>query len=164
MEIILLPVLIALNQKCFIIKILILRCHCFQKRAGKKADHQPVGKSKQKSYECNDDYLAAFVSGVYGRYMFTFGETEAAVMYMMNSADLYEKVHLSAECRIYEVLGEMLWRVTEYEKCIKYTRKAIELVSTWMLNNETGLPSSVRIQDHSVLKLFTGLAIAALID
>ena len=86
--------------------------------------------AKQKSYECNDDYLAAFVSGVYGRYMSVFGETEAAVMYMMNSADLYEKVNLSAETRIYEVLGEMLWRVREYEKCIKYTRKALELLPT----------------------------------
>ena len=86
--------------------------------------------AKQKSYVCNDDYLAAFVSGVYGRYMAAFGETEAAVMYMMNSADLYEKVNLSAETRIYEVLGEMLWRVREYEKCIKYTRKALELLPT----------------------------------
>jgi hypothetical protein len=86
--------------------------------------------AKQKSYELNDDYLSAFVSGVYGRYMSAFGETEAAVMYMMNSADLYEKVHLTAECNIYEVLGEMLWRVREYEKSIKYTRKAIELLPT----------------------------------
>lgn len=86
--------------------------------------------AKQKSYELDDDYLAAFVSGVYGRYMSAFGETEAAVMYMMNSAELYEKVHLSAECKIYVVLGEMLWRVREYEKCIKYTRKAIELLPT----------------------------------
>src|SRR5579871_826856 len=29
--------------------------------------------AKQKSYELNDDYLAAFVSGVYGRYMAVFG-------------------------------------------------------------------------------------------
>src|SRR4051812_31773805 len=57
--------------------------------------------AKQRSYECNDDYLAAFVSGVYGRYMSIFGKTEAAVMYMMNTAELYEKVHLSAECKIY---------------------------------------------------------------
>jgi len=86
--------------------------------------------AKQRSYECNDDYIAAFVSGVYGRYMSIFGKTEAAVMYMMNTAELYEKVHLSAECKIYVVLGEMLWRVREYEKCITYTRKAIEEIPT----------------------------------
>jgi tetratricopeptide (TPR) repeat protein len=86
--------------------------------------------AKQRSYECNDDYLAAFVSGVYGRFMSIFGKTDAAVMYMMNSAELYEKVHLPPEFNIYEVLGEMLWRVREYEKCIKYTRKAIELIPT----------------------------------
>jgi tetratricopeptide (TPR) repeat protein/DNA-binding CsgD family transcriptional regulator len=86
--------------------------------------------AKQKSYECDDDYLAAFVSGVYGRHMSAFGETEAAVMYMINCAELYEKVHLSNTYRIYVVLGEMLWKVREYEKCIKYTRKAIELLPT----------------------------------
>jgi DNA-binding CsgD family transcriptional regulator len=43
---------------------------------------------------------------------------------------VYEKVHLSAGCDIYVVLGEMLWRVREYEKCILYTRKAIELLPT----------------------------------
>jgi tetratricopeptide (TPR) repeat protein/DNA-binding CsgD family transcriptional regulator len=86
--------------------------------------------AKQKSYELNDDYLSAFVSGIYGRYMSAFGETEAAVMYMMNCAELYEKVSLPAEIRIYEVLGEMLWKVREYEKCIKYSRKAMELLPT----------------------------------
>ena len=86
--------------------------------------------AKVKSYECNDDYLAAFVSCFYGRHMADFGQTEAAVMYMMNSADLYEKVHIPAEFGVYAVLGELLWKVREYEKCIKYTRKAIELLPT----------------------------------
>jgi DNA-binding CsgD family transcriptional regulator len=102
----------------------------FKNEQAKKQIINLLEEAKQKSYECNDDYLAAFVSGFYGRYMSVFGETEAAVMYMMNSADLYEKVNLSAEIRIYVVLGEMLWRVREYEKCIKYTRKAIELLPT----------------------------------
>src|SRR5579862_6558327 len=102
----------------------------FTDEPAKKQIINLLEEAKQKSYESNDDYLVAFVSGVYGRYMSTFGETEAAVMYMMNCADLYEKVHLSADCKIYEVLGEMLWRVKEYEKCIKYTGKAIELLSS----------------------------------
>jgi tetratricopeptide (TPR) repeat protein/DNA-binding CsgD family transcriptional regulator len=82
--------------------------------------------AKQRSYECNDDYLAAFVSGVYGNAMFDLGQTEAAVMYMLNSAELYDKIHLSADWRIYEALGEMLWKVREYDKSIRYTHKAIE--------------------------------------
>ena len=84
--------------------------------------------AKQKSYESNDDYLTAFVSEIYGQFMRQFGETEAAVMYLMNCAELHEKVHVPANFIIYEALGEMLWRVREYEKCIKYTRKAIELL------------------------------------
>jgi DNA-binding CsgD family transcriptional regulator len=95
-----------------------------------------LDEAKEKSYECNDDYLVAFVSGVYGRYMASFGETEAAVMYMMNCAELHEKVKLRAEFRIYQVLGEMLWRVREYEECIKYTRKAIKLLPTSEANGK----------------------------
>jgi len=102
----------------------------FKNEQVKKQIINLLDEAKQKSYELNDDWLAAFVSGIYGRYMAAFDETEAAVMYMMNCAELYEKVHLSAECGIYEVLGEMLWRVREYEKCIKYTRKAIGLLPT----------------------------------
>ena len=102
----------------------------FRNELVKKQIINLLEEAKQKSYELDDDYLAAFVSGFYGRYMSAFGETEAAVMYMMNCAELYEKVHLPAEFRIYEVLGEMLWRVREYEKCIKYTRKAVELLPT----------------------------------
>jgi tetratricopeptide (TPR) repeat protein/DNA-binding CsgD family transcriptional regulator len=102
----------------------------FKKEPVKSQIIKLLGQAKQISYETGDDHLAAYVSGVYGRYMSAFGETEAAVMYMMNCADLYEKVHLSADCKIYVVLGEMLWKVREYEKCIRYTRKAVSLLPT----------------------------------
>src|ERR1051326_1279583 len=64
----------------------------FRNEQVKKQILNLLEEAKQKSYELDDDYLAAFVSGLYGRYMAAFGETEAAVMYMMNCADLYEKV------------------------------------------------------------------------
>ena len=89
-----------------------------------------LAQGMQMAYESEDDFLIAFVSGLYGRYMSIFGKTEPAVMYMMNSADLLEKLNLSAEYKTYVVLGEMLWRVREYEKCIHYTHKAIDLLQT----------------------------------
>ncbi|MFT3681622.1 MAG: tetratricopeptide repeat protein [Ferruginibacter sp.] len=84
-----------------------------------------LSQAMHKAYESNDDYQVAFVSGVYGKYMSAFGETEPGVMYMMNCADLYEKVNLTANFATYVSLGETLWRVREYEKCIKYTHKAM---------------------------------------
>ena len=76
----------------------------------------------------DDDYLAAYVSSMYGTAMDSFHDTEKAVMYMMYSAELYEKVNLPGPWPTYFVLGEMLWRVREYQKSIQYSKIAIPLV------------------------------------
>lgn len=102
----------------------------FNNEPAKKEIQKLLAEAMNKAYECNDDYLAAFVSGIYGRYMSVFGETEPAVMYMMNCADLYEKLNLAATFQIYVVLGETLWKVREYEKSLKYASKAIAVLDT----------------------------------
>ena len=76
----------------------------------------------------DDDYLAAYVSSMYGTDMEAFHDTEKAVMYMMYSAELYEKVKLHGAWQTYFGLGEMLWRVREYQKSIQYSKIAIPLV------------------------------------
>jgi tetratricopeptide (TPR) repeat protein len=76
----------------------------------------------------DDDYLAAYVSSMYGTDMEDLHNTEKAVMYMMYSAELYEKVNLHGAWQTYFGLGEMLWRVREYQKSIQYTKIAIPLV------------------------------------
>jgi DNA-binding CsgD family transcriptional regulator len=76
----------------------------------------------------DDDYLAAYVSSMYGTAMDGFHDTEKAVMYMMYSAELYEKVNLLGPWPTYFVLSEMLWRVREYQKSIQYSKIAIPLV------------------------------------
>jgi DNA-binding CsgD family transcriptional regulator len=76
----------------------------------------------------DDDYLAAYVSSMYGTDMEAFHDTEKAVMYMMYSAELYEKVNLHGAWQTYFGLGEMLWRVREYQKSIQYSKIAIPLV------------------------------------
>ncbi len=88
-----------------------------------------LSKAMLLAYETNDDYLAAMVSGMYGNYMYVLDETELAGMYMMNSADLYDKINLVAPFAHYVILGEMLWRVREYEKSIKYSQKAISILN-----------------------------------
>jgi len=67
---------------------------------------------------------------MYGNYMYVLEETDLAVMYMMYSAELYDKINLAAPFGNYVILGEMLWRVREYEKSIKYSEKAINVLNT----------------------------------
>jgi DNA-binding CsgD family transcriptional regulator/tetratricopeptide (TPR) repeat protein len=82
----------------------------------------------KEAFIVDDDYLAAYVSSKYGTAMQAFQNTEKAVMYMMYSAELYEKVNLHGSWPTYFVLGEMLWRVREYHKSIQYTKIAIPLL------------------------------------
>lgn len=83
----------------------------------------------QHAFIADDDYLAAYVSSEYGNAMSDFGNTEKAVMYLMYSADLYEKVHLYGQINSYIELGGTLWRVREYKKSIYYSKIAISLLT-----------------------------------
>ena len=94
-----------------------------------------LSKAMQLAYETNDDYLTAFVSGLYGNYMYSMDETELAVMYLMNSADVYDKIKVAASYNQYVILGEMLWRVREYEKSIKYSQKAIDVLNSFKVDD-----------------------------
>jgi tetratricopeptide (TPR) repeat protein/DNA-binding CsgD family transcriptional regulator len=102
----------------------------FKKKQIKQEVKNLLSNAMQLAYETNDDYLTAMVSGIYGNYMYILEETDLAVMYMMNSAELYDKINLPAQFGNYVALGEILWRVREYEKSIKYTEKAINVLNT----------------------------------
>jgi DNA-binding CsgD family transcriptional regulator len=100
----------------------------FMKDSIKKEVNKLMEQAMREAFIVDDDYLAAYVSSVYGAAMATFENTDKAVMYMMYSADLYQKVGLFGKWQTYIVLGEMLWRVREYEKAIQYTKIAIPLL------------------------------------
>lgn len=102
----------------------------FKKEQIKLEIKKLLSKAMQIAYETNDDYLTSMVSGMYGNYMYVLEETDLAVMYMMYSAELYDKINLAAPFGNYVILGEMLWRVREYEKSIKYSEKAINVLNT----------------------------------
>lgn len=100
------------------------------------------------SYITDDDYLTAFVSYIYGDAMKAFDYTGKAVMYLMYSAELYEKVQLTGQFGNYFALGELLWKIREYEKCIQYTKTAMSVLTPdfaakkkfeMMCNNTIGL-------------------------
>ena len=102
----------------------------FKKEQIKLEIKKLLSKAMQITYETNDDYLTSMVSGMYGNYMYVLEETDLAVMYMMYSAELYDKINLAAPFGNYVILGEMLWRVRKYEKSIKYSEKAINVLNT----------------------------------
>ncbi|MCY7290878.1 MAG: tetratricopeptide repeat protein, partial [Ferruginibacter sp.] len=109
-----------------------------------------LSKAIQLAYETNNEYLTAMVSGMYGNYMYVLDDTELAVMYMMNSAELYDKINLAAPFGHYVILGEMLWRVREYEKSIKYSAKAIIILNA----------SNSDFKDHYTMTCSNTIALA----
>jgi tetratricopeptide (TPR) repeat protein len=74
------------------------------------------------AYECNDDHLIALVSGCYGSVMLSLGETEPAVTYLTNAIDLNKKFKRKETEGMYIALGEIMWNIREYDKCISYTQ------------------------------------------
>ena len=128
-----------------------------------------------KAYESGDDHLAIFVSTIYGNFMSHFGNMELAVMYLMNTADLYEKIKSSAPYEIYYVLGELLWKVKEYPESIQYSKRALIALKTsesteqeyfgLMFNNTIGLAfHRMEEYDSAFIYYKKGLALAEKIE
>lgn len=88
------------------------------------------------AYSTNDDYLIAFVSGCYGSSMLSLQETEPAVTYLTNCTDLYEKIGVTGKMRYYIALGEIMWGIREYDKCIQYTKKGYEALMATFTDQE----------------------------
>ena len=77
------------------------------------------------AYRSEDDYLVAYVSYVYGSSMITFGEIGLSVMYAKNGIDLHEKLSDPVLPQEYQFLAELLYKVREYDECIRYAKKAV---------------------------------------
>ena len=77
------------------------------------------------AYRSEDDYLVAYSSFTYASAMTMFGEVGLAVMYAKNSIDLYEKLSYPILPQRYQFLAEQLYRVREYNECIRYGKKAV---------------------------------------
>lgn len=77
------------------------------------------------AYKSEDEYLIAFTSLQYAQIIFQFGELGLAVMYGKNALDLAEKLSYPVRPLDYQFLAEMLYRVREYNDCIKYGKKAV---------------------------------------
>lgn len=94
----------------------------------KQAATQLLEEAMHQAYVTDDDYLTAFVSYQYGFYMKAFEYSSKAVMYLMYNIELCEKNQVQVHPDRYFSLGELLWKIREYKKCIEYTKKGISLV------------------------------------
>ena len=93
--------------------------------------------------ETNDECLIAYISQVYYGVIIFFGDTELAVMYGVYSTELYEKNFGVSEYPPYNYLGELMYRVREYEKSIEYCLK-------WL-----SLGPAIGGVNHDVIKMMT---------
>jgi tetratricopeptide (TPR) repeat protein len=77
------------------------------------------------AYRSEDDYLVAFVSYDYASTNSVIGDIGISVMYAKNGIDLYEKLSVPVLPERYQFLAELLYRVREYNECIRYAKKAV---------------------------------------
>ncbi|HCY88962.1 MAG TPA: hypothetical protein DHV17_01750 [Chitinophagaceae bacterium] len=80
-----------------------------------------------KAYEINDELLIAYVSQVNFALMKFYDEFPLAVAYGIYSAELYEKNSGFEEFTEYEYLSELMFRVREYDMCIAYCKKWLDM-------------------------------------
>jgi hypothetical protein len=80
------------------------------------------------AYRLEDNYLVAYASSSCGSVINNLGETGLAVMYTKNGIDMYEELDVPVQPQIYQYLAELLYKVREYNECIRYAKKA---VITW---------------------------------
>jgi DNA-binding CsgD family transcriptional regulator len=76
------------------------------------------------AYRSGDDYLVAFVSSLYASTVSMY-DVGVAVMYAKNGIDLYEQLSHPLTPEHYQFLAELLYKVREYEECVRYGRKAV---------------------------------------
>lgn len=77
------------------------------------------------AYRSEDDYLVAYLSVAYGSVISTVGEVGLSVMYTKNGIDLFEKLSHPVLPQEYQFLAELLYKVREYDECIRYAKKAV---------------------------------------
>ncbi|RXK59683.1 tetratricopeptide repeat protein [Lacibacter luteus] len=104
-----------------------------------KADAKPEilalhMKAMNEAYLSGNDRLIAQISLYYGQRCYVMKELELAVTYTMNGLELNEKLNISNSPVDYMVVGEILYRIKEYQKSIAHSLKAFY---TWQAMGNT---------------------------
>ena len=104
-------------------------------KASKTEALQLMKQAMQLASESNDEYLIAFVSRLYFSVAFLYDEVALSVMYSIYSIELYEKLFGSSEYPLYQFVGELMYRVKEYEKCKDYSLKWLSIMANTQIQN-----------------------------
>jgi DNA-binding CsgD family transcriptional regulator len=86
-----------------------------------------LAKSMQEAYLSGDDWLIAQTSITYGHFCSAINELEYAVTYTMNGLELNEKNKFENSPVDYLVVGEILYKIREYEESVKFSLKALKI-------------------------------------
>ena len=114
---------------------LMYKDHLRSNRASKADALQLMKQAMQQASESNDEYLIAFVSRMYFSAAFLYDEVALSVMYSIYSIELYEKLFGSSEYPLYQFVGELMYRVKEYEKCKDYSLKWLSIMANTQIQN-----------------------------
>lgn len=81
------------------------------------------------AYETDDNYLIGYMSFFYGLVMESRSELTLSTFFYLNADEMYStltETEIPAFIKNYRIyLGENMFRIAEYEKCIDYTKKAL---------------------------------------
>jgi hypothetical protein len=85
--------------------------------------------SLYEAYETGDNYLIAYMSFFYGLVMESRSELTLSTFFYLNADEIYDtfqEIEIPIFIRNYRLyLGENMYRITEYAKCIDYTKKGL---------------------------------------
>jgi len=99
----------------------------------KSAMLELYSKAMNEAYLSGDDRVIAQISFYYGQSCHVMKELELAVTYTMNGLELNEKLGIENSPMDYMIVGEIFYKIREYEECIKNSIKAFNL---WKLRKE----------------------------
>lgn len=85
--------------------------------------------SLYEAYETGDNYLIAYMSFFYGLVMESRSELTLSTFFYLNADEIYDtlkEIEIPVFIKNYRLyLGEDMYRIAEYEKCIDYTKKGL---------------------------------------
>lgn len=85
-------------------------------------------KAINEAYLSGDDRLIAQTSNIYGQKCMVLKEMDLAVTYTINGLELNEKLGIKNSPWDYVAVGEILYRIREYNECIKNSVKAFKML------------------------------------
>lgn len=96
-------------------------------------------KAMNEAYLSGDDRLIAVTSIFYGGSCSIMKELELAVTYTVNGLELNEKLGIANSPENYMVVGEIFYKIREYEECVRNSIKAFKIFETIKREGDTVL-------------------------